>query len=165
MPSDRPPDIAPACSCGRFAADPRNPCRCPRPAMPSDRPRTLEEIARDLCRALGLEFAGINAPPLLAALREAREGAERERDEARREAVEMIEHRLAEMDRTAMLAAEQRALLAESERDALAEALRGACDVWFGRTLYPTFSGEKQRRMDVAMEAARAALNGARHAE
>jgi hypothetical protein len=54
---------------------------------------------------------------------------------------------------------------AESERDALAEALRGACDVWFGRTLYPTFSGEKQRRMDVAMEAARAALNGARHAE
>jgi hypothetical protein len=29
--ADRPPDLIPSCPCGRFAWDPRNPCRCPRP--------------------------------------------------------------------------------------------------------------------------------------
>jgi hypothetical protein len=56
-------------------------------------------------------------------------------------------------------AAESSLASAREEARGLREALNGATAVWFGTQLYPAFSGEKNRRMDAAMERARRALS------
>jgi hypothetical protein len=59
----------------------------------------------------------------------------------------------------ALDAAESSLASAREEARGLREALNGATAVWFGTQLYPAFSGEKNRRMDAAMERARAVLS------
>jgi hypothetical protein len=105
--------------------------------------REDDSLSEDPMLVIG-KFAGAIVPLL-----DALDAAERERDTAARAVEKLVEREAA---------AESSLASAREEARGLREALNGATAVWFGTQLYPAFSGEKNRRMDAAMERARAVL-------